>query len=201
MQIELQIAQTELDGQMVALELEEVRRSGREPLSELSAPLVDGRDFVSEKENLRRELARRHLDVAQGEAARTRLRAAVGVAGQLDVPPVDLAVAELELELQGYDRRLVIRRAYLATEISAVEAELQVLELEAENRLVLLDGQGELLQLEMAQVESRVAVGIMSQLDATPMRTQISEHEALQRLAEAELQIVRRELERRRAER
>ena len=200
-QIELQIAQTEFDGQMVLLQLEEVRGSGREPLSELSAPLVDGRDFVSEKEDLRRELARRHLDIAQGEAVRMRRRAALGTAGALDVQPAELAVAELELQLQAYDRRLVIRRAYLASEISAAEAELQGLEVEAENRLVLLDRRGELLQLQMAQVESRVAVGIMSQLDATPMRTQISEHEAQRRLAEAELQILRRELERRRAER
>ena len=115
--------------------------------------------------------------------------------------PADLTVAELELQLQAYDRRLVIRRAYLATEISAVEAELQVLELEAENRLVLMDSQGELLQLQMAQMELRVAVGTMSQLEATPMRTRISEHEAQRQLVEAELQIVRRELERRRAER
>lgn len=200
-QIELQMAQTEVDGQIVLLQLEEVRGSGREPLGELSAPLVDGRDFVSEKEDLRRELARRQLDVAQGEAARVRRRAALGVADPLDVQPADLAVAELELQLQAYDRRLVIRRAYLATEISAVEAELQALELEAENRLVLLERQGELLQSQMAQVESRVAVGIMSQLDATPMRTQISEHEAQRRLVEAELQILRRELERRRAQR
>ena len=213
-QIELQLAQTdkishvgdtfgqtELDGQVVLLQLEEVRRSGREPLSELSAPLVAGRDFVSEKKNVQRELVRRHLDVAQAEAARMRRRAALGTAGELDVQPLDLAVAELEFQLQAYDRRLVIRRAYLASEISAAEAELQGLEVEAENRLVLLDRRGELLQLQMAQVESRVAVGIMSQLDATPMRTQISEHEAQRRLAEAELQILRRELERRRAER
>jgi outer membrane protein TolC len=195
--LELQIAEAQANARIVELELEELRRSGREPLGKLSSPLVDGRDFVSEKIEVRMEVARYHLDLVRRELEQARQRAAAGLVSEVEVQARNLAAQEAESQVRSLDQQLELRRAYLDGEITAVEAELKLLELEAQNRVVVLNQQRDHFQREMERVQAAIDSGAMNPVSAAQMRGHLAEVEGQLRLAQAELEIVQRELARR----
>jgi hypothetical protein len=195
---ELKIAQAETDAKIVELELEEVRRSGREPLGEVSSPLVDGRDFVSERIAAQIELARHHLRVVQSEQQRVRDQADIGVVSEDAVSERQLVTIEAEQQLAMLSEQLELRRAYLNSEITAVEAELRLLELEAQRQVIVLEQQRQYFERMLAGFSDAMRAGSMHPAAEIQLRNQVAETEAQLQLAQAELQIVRRELQRRR---
>ena len=201
MHVELQIAQAEADVIIVALELEEIRSTGREPLGELSSPLVDGRDFVSEKINARMQVARQRLDVVQRTRERTRQQAALGVVAERELQARDLTLLEAEQHLRALSEQLEIRRAYLDSEITAVEAELKLLELEAQSQVLLFDQRLQQAEIDLGRLQGMVEAGVAHPAESLQMTTRVAEIEAELRLAQQELDIVRREQERRAAQR
>ncbi len=198
---EFQIAQAETDAKIMELELEEIRQSGREPLGELSSPLVNGRDFVSERIEARMELARHHLALVRGEQQRIADMADAGTVSQNDVRAHGLVALEAEQQLQMLEQQLEVRQAYLDSEITAVQAELKLLELESESQVAILEEKLQYFQREFDRFQAARDAGTMHAVAVVQMRTQVAEVEGQLRLAESELDIVRRELERRAAER
>jgi len=201
MHVELQIAQAEADVIIVALELEEIRSTGREPLGELSSPLVDGRDFVSEKIHARMQVARQRLDVVQRARERTRQQAALGVATERELQAQDLTLSEAEQHLRALSEQLEIRRDYLDSEITAVEAELKLLELESQSQVLLFDQRLQQAEIDLGRLQGMVEAGVAHPAESLRMTTRVAEIEAELRLAQQELDIVRRELDRRAAQR
>jgi hypothetical protein len=195
--LELQIAQSETDAKITELELEEIRQSGHEPLGKLSSPLVNGRDFVSERIEARMQLARRHLNVVQREQQRVQDMAEEETVSDNEVQARRLATLEAERQLRTLEDQLEVRRSYLDSKITAVEAELRLLELEARNQVVLLDEQRRHFEQELDRIEAAVDAGTMNPVTAVQMRTQVAQLDGQLRLAQAELDIVRRELARR----
>ncbi len=197
MYFELQIAEAEAAAKTTELELEELRRSGREPLGELSSPLVDGRDFVSERIQVRMEVARHHLDVVRHDEERARQRAEAGLISDNEVQARNLVALQAELQLESLAKQLELRRAYLDSEITAVEAELKLIEVQTQNQVVLLNARRDHFQRELEHMEEAVGLGSMHPAAAAQLRTGVAEVEGALRLAQAELEIVQRELERR----
>lgn len=197
MYFELQIAEAEANARVMELELEEVRRSGREPTGELSSPLVDGRDFVSERIQVRMDVARHHLDVVRRDEELAREQAEVGVISEDEVQARNLVAMQAELQLQSLARQLEIRRAYLDSKITAVEAELKLLEVETQNQVVLLEHQSEYFEREAQRYQAAIDAGAIGPAAAAQLRTRVAEVQGQLRLAKAELEIVQRELERR----
>lgn len=193
---ELQIAEAEAAARTTELELEELRRSGREPLGALSSPLVDGRDFVSERIEVRMQVAQHHLGIVRRDEQQAQERAEAGLVSDDEVRARNLIALEAELQLQSLDQQLDLRRAYLDSEITAVEAELKLLEVETQNRLVLLDHQRRHFQHELERFQTAMGVG-PTHPAAAQLRARVAEVEGQLRLAQAELEIVQRELERR----
>jgi outer membrane protein TolC len=197
MALELQIAQAQADATTIGLELEEIRSAGREPLGELSSPLVDGRDFVSERIRASMQVARRRVDVVQQAREWTRQRVDLGVVSARELQAQDLAVLEAERHVAILAEQLDIRRAYLDSEITAVEAELKLLELEAQNQVILMERRRQQVRTDVERVRGMVEVGAVHPVEATQMEMVAAEIDAELRLAQQELEIVRRELERR----
>jgi len=191
---ELQIAQAEADATIRKLELEEVRRSGKEPQDALSSPLVDGRDFVSERIQAHREVALRHRDVVRSDVELTQRRAESGLVAEDEVRARSLIARQAELRLVSLDRQLELRRAYLDSEITAVVVELKLLEEEAQNQLALLDREREHFQREMERYQAAIDAGVMHPVTIAQIRARVAEIEGQLRLAQAELDIVQREL-------
>ena len=197
MYAELQIAQAQSEAAITQLEFEEIRESGREPLGELSSPLVGDRDFVSEKIQIRMHVASLHRNTIRSELERERSMMEAGLVGSRDVQGRNLSLREAELQLDGLARRLDVRQAYLNADISAVEAELQVLELEVQNRMVLLNEQRQFFQSQFERMQEMADEGTVGASDLSGMEMQIAEIEGQLRMAETEFGIVQRELARR----
>ncbi len=195
-----QIQEARADVTVRGLDLEEFGASGLEPRDELSAPLVDGRDFVSERIRIRMDVDRRHLSVVKWEEARTLERFEVGVATELEVQERNLATHETQLQLEALERQLEIRQSYLGGDVSPVEAELMALENETRARIALLERQRQYRGLELQRVQRAIDLGSQS-LDLAVQIQRFAEVRAQLGLAEAELDIVRRELARRANER
>ncbi len=197
----LQLADAEAQARTLELELEEIRLTGREPVGEVSSPLVGERDFVSERIRLQMEGAARQLEVAASELQRMQERFEVGVIDRIGLTSVEAAVRQYEGQLTSHERQLEIRQAFLAGELTAVEAELWVLEAEAEERANSMMQQMEFANLEREYFERGVAVGTVDRLMLRQAEFRLAELEAEVRLAELELEILRREMESRRQRR
>lgn len=192
---ELQTAEAKAEATIKELELQEVRRSGKEPQDALSSPLVDDRDFVSERIEARMEVARRHLEVVRRDVELARQRAEAGVVSEDEVRARNLIARQAQLRLKSLNEQLELRRAYLDKQITAVEVELRLLEVEAQNRLALLERQRAHFQRELERYQAAIDVGAMNPASGVQLRAQLAEIQGQVRLAEAELAIVQRELE------
>jgi hypothetical protein len=194
---ELRIAEVDADAKVLELELEEIRSSGREPLGELSSPLVDERDFVTERIEARQDAARHRLEVFRNAGERIRQRVEAGVVDQREWQAQDLMVMEAELQLQVLTQQLKLRQAFLDSEISAIEAELGYLEVQARSQVAQSDQRRQYFQSELDRLISLIEAGVIRPAAAADMRTQMAAIDAELHLAREELRIVRQELERR----
>jgi hypothetical protein len=197
MQEEQQIAQAQSLVDIMELRLEEIRESGREPLGELSSPLVGDRDFVRERIEVQMRVAQVNIRTMQRQVERARSRNEAGVTDDADLQGWNLAAREAELEMDRLAEQLETRQAYVRGEITAVEAELRVLQLEIQNRIVLLNLQLELYVSELERFRAMEEAGLVTPSRTRRVRMFNSDIEGQLRLAETELEIVQRELERR----
>ncbi len=191
----LQIAEAETDAKILELEREELRLSGQQPVGKVSSPLVNGRDFVSERIQVRMALQQRHVDLMQSELDREIDRYQLGLIDEQDMLGRELAVQESEAALQVLQEELEIRQDFVEAEISAVEAEIRVLQAESERRERLLNQQMELVLLQMDRVQAQIDAGLVSPIAAAQAELQVAELEAELMLAQIELEVLRRELD------
>jgi len=192
---ELQIARVETDAKILDLERQEIRLSGRQPLGKVSSPLVDGQDFVSERIHARTALQQRHVDLMQSELDRTIEMFQLGMMQEEDVLARELALQEAQAEFTVLQQELDIRRDFINEEISAVEAELRVLQAGSERKSLLLNQQMDLMLLEMERVQTQIDAGLVDQLTMAQANMHIAEIEAELMLAQIELEVLQRELE------
>jgi len=109
----------------LAIDLEEVRATGREAQQGIAAPLVGGKDLVMARLAINLELAQRRLRMAERRAAeaKRRFEAQAGTAGEMLTTTSELDAARAEHE--AFEALLRIRRAFVAGEVPEVTADLQ----------------------------------------------------------------------------
>ncbi len=191
--LELQMAERAV--RRLVLNLEEVRSSGREPDDRLSAPVVDGRDFVTERLHLELQGAQAHLQRAASEVERAKkyVEAAFATEREYDEARLDLLAVERGVAEQ--EKKLALRRGYLDGKYSAIEVEHLAIRAQAEPRRLLASEQIELARREMQRIERHVEAGHMSTRALREARLQMHEWEAELQLAELEMQLIDKRLE------
>jgi len=109
----------------LAIDLEEVRATGREAQHGIAAPLVGGKDLVMARLAISLELAQRRLRMAERRAAeaKRRFEAQAGTAGELLTTTSEVEAARAEHE--AFEALLRIRRAFVAGEVPEATADLQ----------------------------------------------------------------------------
>jgi hypothetical protein len=124
-QIEAQLLQAKSETDIRELELAETLITGKEPNDALSAPLVDGRDFVTERMTARRRPMQQRLELTIDQARRNQELIDAGVASAEGLTAAQAQIAGAEEELTGLEKRITLRASFLAGELSAAEVELQ----------------------------------------------------------------------------
>jgi outer membrane protein TolC len=186
-------AQAEVD--LIALDLEEIGASGREPRSELSAPRVAGRDFVGERLRIQRSGPEKALEVARKLEKDVQARVEIGVADAVALEVSHSQMLDVETALETVQRKIAIREQFLGGLITAVEADLRGLEAEAEQRIKALSPKIELARREVARLEQRVEVGLSAPVDVAEANLHRLELETELSRAELDLALIRKRIQ------
>jgi outer membrane protein TolC len=118
------------------LDLEEVRASGQAPRDELHAPLVDGRDFVSERLEARKRALESDILLRRGRTeGYWKQRFDLGLIAESELEDRRAMVAVQETELEAVETRLGLRRQILSGALSAEQLEIRIRMAEAEKEL------------------------------------------------------------------
>ncbi len=192
---EMEVKQAQLELKRLELSMDEMQLSGSPPRQELSAPLIAGRDYVSQRLEIDQQESQHRSDLARQEFERILERAEVGLANQIEVAYFEQELKKLEMHSDAIRRSLNLREAFLNGEISAREVELTEMLIQAQNRQGSAASKLQALHMELDRVARRFKVGTASELDLRQFEFQTKVAETEARLAETEVKLLQRELE------
>ena len=194
-----EVAEAEAQLKSMELQLEEVRITGREPRSEISSPLVTGRDFVSQRLRIEMSVPETAVELERARLRETETRFQVGMADPIEVEVCRVRALEVELALEAFRRKVDIRQKFLTGGVDAVETELRVLESEAEQRKKTLAPKVELAQREMERVSARVRVGTAQSVEVVETKLKQMQLQTELIKADLDLTLIRRKIDQHRA--
>jgi len=181
--------------QSIELQLAEVRATSQEPVSTVSAPLVSGRDFVTERWRAEMTVPAAALESSQAQLAASQKRFSVGIGSNEDVQSAREGVAELQIALSAWQKRLDIRQRFLKHEVDAAMADLLSLENDADQRSQTLWPRIELAQQNVANLAKKVDVGSAQQVDLAGARLHLQELQFDEEKARYDLVVVRQQIQ------
>ncbi len=190
----LDVADSEYEVQIIDLQLQEVRLTSHEPLDDLTAPLVSGRDFVLERLHASLLRPQDGLTFARTSAQAVRRRMDVGLATATDLAEADARVLEIQATVASIQRKLEIRRQFIGGKITAVQADLRLIEAEADQRVKAIEPRLALARKQVADAERRFQVGVATHVDLAEARLRLSTLEADLAKAQLDLALIRKRI-------
>jgi hypothetical protein len=151
-----------LDLQRSRLDLDEVKASGEVPRNELYAPAVDGRDFVSERLEIERKVLELDLGLRRARLERLKQRVDLGLAPQDWLDGSLASTAVQEAGIGDIEKRLALRKSFLAGAVTAEEVEIQDRMTDAERDLRQARSTVDTLKKRLASLQAKEAVGMIS---------------------------------------
>jgi outer membrane protein TolC len=169
------------------LGIDEIRITGLPPNDALTAPLVDGRDFVQER-------LRSQVDAAEAEVRRANhvmstveQRVKLGLADSLESLQAGVEAVRADGALEALRTHLQLRAEYLSGEIRTEDLPLAVRRAELRLELRTAALAFTLARHRFHQMENRLALGQATARDVLRAELQMLEREA-------DLEVLRREL-------
>lgn len=161
------------------LDLDEVRGSGEAPRDELYAPLVRGRDFVSERLDNRKKALEADLALQRASIERKlEIRVGLGLLPKSDLEEFKMSMRVRAGEVEDIERSLSLRRRYVSGEISAEDLEIQARRAEAERELREALNMVEILKSDLDELRPREAAGLVSPDEAREARFRLESAQA-----------------------
>ena len=201
LEAQVNVAEAQAQLRLAELHLEEVRITGHDPLSNLSSPLVSGRDFVGEGLRIEMSVPQAALELEQIRLRDTKKRVEVGVVSPIEIGVSRLRIVEVEAAIESFRKKMDIRQSFLDRRINGPEAELRVLEVEAEQRQKTLIPKVELAREELERTRKMVDAGIAESVLVTEAELRLQKLEADVAKVALDLALARRQLEQLRIER
>ena len=190
----LNVTEAEVNVKLIELDIAEVRATGREPMPSVSAPLVNGRDFVSERWQLEAQLPAAGRDVAKMAVDLWKTRFDVGLANNTDVEKAGARLIEMESAVQLIQQKIAIRQAFLKRTLTAAVADLRVMEVEAEQRRMILSRRIEFSRRQLEDLKLRVEIGTLSRIELAEAEVRLQELELARSKADYDLALIRKQL-------
>ena len=177
LEAKVQVRQAEVAYSRLSLDQEEIRLSGKEPHNQLSAPLVAGRDFVSERLILDETLARQQLSIVENRSERFQDLVRAGVVRAEDLAEVNLASQEAEAQLSGIHQRIALRERFLDGELQPEEAENAFELSQTQTQLALLRRALDDAMVRFQEAEKRVDLGLVPESELRRSRLEVMQLE------------------------
>ena len=191
----LAVADARAQIQIIELQLAEVQITGKDYRDELSAPLVSGRDFVTQRLVAASTVPEQALAHAKKLADQVQRRVEIGTSAPIDLEVVRTRITELTMTMSAFQRKLDIRKQFLAGRMDRTETELRVLEAEADQQVNTLQPKLNLAQQEAAQLASRFETGTVNQEAVALAKLRALELELAMSKAKLDLTVVRRRIQ------
>ena len=192
------VAAAEAQVKSLESQIEEVRITGREASNEISAPIVKGRDFVSERLQIQMAVPQAVLEFERLRLRNLERSFSVGAGSPLEAGEARSRVSEVDAGVEAFRKKLEIRQQFLARKIDAATAELRVLEAEADQREKALAPKIELARKESQNADAKVRIGAASSMDQAEAAMRLEELEMERAKANLNLARVRQQLDQRR---
>jgi hypothetical protein len=151
-----------LDLQRSLLDLDEVKASGEIPRNELYAPAVDGRDFVSERLVIERKVLELDLGLRRARLERHKQRVDLGLAPREGLDESLASTAVQEAGIGDIEKRLDLRKKFIAGAMTAEEVEIQDRMTAAESDLRQAQSTVDSLKKRLESLQAKEAVGMIS---------------------------------------
>jgi outer membrane protein TolC len=190
--LEAEFKVKEAQAQLVSsqLQLAEVQLTGLEPLNQISAPLVSGRDFVSERLHIEMSIPAAALDWEKTLLADVQRRVAVGAANTSELDVARSRVTEIQAAVEAFQRKIEIRRRFLNKDLDATLADLRVLEAEAQQRRSALAPKLDLARKQAKDMATRVEIGTASAVELAEAQLRVKQLELDLFRAEMDLAVI-----------
>ena len=183
----------EFDLDRSLLDLEEAKASGVAPRDELYAPLVGGRDFVSERLEIEKKARALELDSLRGRVERSlRPRVEMGLIPKSELEGYLALVAAREARIGELETRSGLRRRFLAGEISAEGLEIQTRLTEAERKLREARSTVAAMTAHLDNLQAKVTAGLISKEEFRGTQMALEAAQAQESLALHEIEILKK---------
>jgi hypothetical protein len=191
---EFKVSEAEAELKSIELDIAEIRATGREPMHALSAPLISGRDFVTERLRIEMSVsaAALALEKLRAQAARTRFE--IGMASAIDVEAVATRVIELEAAVEAFQRKIGIRQTFLKRGLTPVAADLRGLEAETELRRMALARRTDFARRQVQDLKARTDVGTANPLNLAEAELRVQQLQLEMSKADYDLLLIRKQL-------
>jgi outer membrane protein TolC len=189
------VAEATLRLKTTQLQLEEVRASGREPVDEITAPAVSGRDFVGERMRAEVDFLAGTVERERAAVADLQKRLSLGVAKPIEIEVARVRETEADVALAVLREKLAIRRLFMSGLANGPVAELSVLENEAASRRRALEARLQLAKKQAADLAARVSVGTAAPIEHAEVLVRVTELEAEISKADLDLLLIRKRLD------
>ena len=190
--LKLGVVKAALDLDKSLLNLDEVKASGVAPRDELYAPVMGGRDFVSERLKIQIRGDEGDLELLGSRLDRSKRLVEVGV---VSVGDLDLIQAEIAARMAMIDetrKRIDLRKRYVAGEVSAQEVEIGDRMAVAEKNLRQAQTKVDSLMKQMERSEAQEALGLVSPRETSQLRYALDAAQAELKLATLEVDVLGR---------
>lgn len=177
MAAESELQAMEMRVKRAQLNIQEIGISSQPPRDDLNAPLVGGRDFVTERIQLDLANAQHRLRAAERALEAVERRVRMGAVSELERGQAQLEVARANAALAAMAERLSLRREFIekATPAEELARRLETAQLRQDVRVA--QQSLELARARAANVERQRAVGAATELDAMRAQVEVKERE------------------------
>ena len=193
-EVQVRVTGAEAEVKSIELDIAEIRASGREPMHLPSAPLVSGRDFVTERWKVEMAVPMAALAVERARVQAARGRVDVGMANPTEVEAMATRVIELEAAVETFQRKLELRQAFLKGGVAPATADLRGLEAETDIRRRTLLHRIEAARRRVQELKGKIQVGTANPLELGEAELHLQELELGVKKADYELLLIRKQL-------
>jgi len=188
--IQIAVERAELDLKKSLLNLDEVKASGEIPRNELYAPLVGGRDFVSER--LKIEIEMIELDSEQFKSRVERFKQLVenGLVRGDELSQIQAEIASRKVMIDKIQKRLDLRKRFVDGEITAQEVEIKDRMTVAERNLHLAQSKVDSLKERLKRLKTLEARRMISPMEVKQLQYALDAAQAELELATLEMDVL-----------
>jgi len=179
-----------LDLERSLVDLDEAKASGEAPRNELYAPAIGGRDFVSERLVIERKVLELDLELRRARLERLKQRVDLGLYPRDELDEALASTAVEEAALGDIEKRLDLRKRFVAGAMTAEEVEIQDRMTAAERDQREAQATVDSLKKRLESLQAKEAVGMISSTEVQQAQFGLSYAQAQLSLARLEVDVL-----------